>query len=265
MLSRMIISLMLSSYAAAVFANTQTPAPSSAKQMSSHDLPVKDWLAKVQSKRPALSFHVGGFWATQGKTQDISITGLLGDSFSVSHHVGSNGLLGIGAYLDGWAHEKHRVQYGIDAFYMAKTSVQGFVTQEQYATNLAYGYNITNWPIFFGIRTLSHYFEGDRYDVTFNLGIGPNIIQANNFQETALVSYALPDEIYASRTNVAFAAMTGVGLKFNNAFGKAPLECGYRFFYLGEGSLKTINSQVLTSLKTGQNYANTLMCSLEIE
>ncbi len=265
MIFRAILGVIFGLHAANLFAKTETTvlAPDFDRSFF-HYLSVKHWIEKAQAKHPTLSFHIGGFWATQGQDQDVDITGLIGDSFSVTHHSASNGLLGLAAYFDGWANKNYTLQYGVDAFYLGKTAVQGFVTQEQFATNLAYGYNLTNAPIFFGIKARPHYLEHDHYAVTLNLGIGPNIINTSNFKETALASYVLPDEIYTGHTTVAFAAMAGLGLRVNNAFGKTPLECGYRFFYLGEGSLKTINSQVLTSLKTGHNYANTLMCSLEI-
>ena len=52
--------------------------------------------------------------------------------------------------------------------------------------------------------------------------------------------------------------------KFNHLFGERPLECGYRFFYLGQGSFNIINNQVTTALNTGNVYANALVCSVTL-
>jgi len=72
----------------------------------------------------------------------------------------------------------------------------------------------------------------------------------------------VPDNAFSSHNNVTFTAMAGVGLKLNNIFGRAPLECGYRFFYLGQGDLSKNTDQLLNTLKTGNNYANALICSV---
>lgn len=56
-----------------------------------------------------------------------------------------------------------------------------------------------------------------------------------------------------------FSATVGFGVKMNYVFGPAPLECGYRFFYLGQGKLEASSNQALNTLNTGSVYANALL------
>ena len=53
-------------------------------------------------------------------------------------------------------------------------------------------------------------------------------------------------------------------IKLNHIFGEAPLECGYRFFYLGQGDFNVLTNQVLTTLNTGTAYANAVICSITV-
>ena len=69
---------------------------------------------------------------------------------------------------------------------------------------------------------------------------------------------------YSGRTTAAFSAMAGVGIQMNNVFGHAPLECGYRFFYLGQGNFNKLSNQLINTLSTGNSYANALLCTLTI-
>ncbi len=61
----------------------------------------------------------------------------------------------------------------------------------------------------------------------------------------------VPDAIFSSHTTTTFTATMGAGIKINHLFGEAPLECGYRFFYLGQGHFNAATSQVLNNLSTG--------------
>ncbi|KTD44631.1 Uncharacterised protein [Legionella quateirensis] len=42
--------------------------------------------------------------------------------------------------------------------------------------------------------------------------------------------------------------MAGVGFRINHVLGKIPLDCGYRYFYLGKGSFYKNNDEWLTTL-----------------
>ena len=58
--------------------------------------------------------------------------------------------------------------------------------------------------------------------------------------------------------------MAGIGLRVNHVLGDIPLECGYRFFYLGQGELNSANSQIPHHLKTGNSYAQGIVCGIAI-
>ncbi|OYV53578.1 MAG: hypothetical protein B7X00_01950, partial [Legionella sp. 21-45-4] len=202
-----------------------------------------------------------------------------GDEFTVTSPNGKNGLAGAGYFFD--ARQLHQafdipdlnIEYGVNFFYLAKTQVSGQIVQENLFTNLAYGYNVTHYPLYAMARStfepehLSKYLPNNHhlpFGITVDAGIGPNFIQTSNFNETPINPTSLPDNIYAGNSTVTFTATAGIALKFNHAFGHAPLECGYRFFYLGEGNFTKLNNQVLTTLNTGNDFGNALICSVSI-
>lgn len=208
--------------------------------------------------------QLGGFIANQGKAQNIEINGLIGDHFSVTKHSESNGLVGVGYYLDGQQTNRFNLSYGINAFYLPTAGVNGLVTQEQLFTNLSYHYSTTNYPIYFGAKALINNKASDKYNFTIDAGIGPNIITTSTVTETSLNDFTIPDNTYSGRTTAAFSAMAGIGIRMNNVFGRAPMECGYRFLYLGQGSFNKLSNQLINSLNTGNSYANALLCSIII-
>ncbi len=216
-------------------------------------------LKKIHAKK---SIQVGGFVAHQGTAQDINIEGLVGDHFSVSNHNPSNALVGAGYYVDGQETDRFNLSYGINAFYLPKTTVSGLVTQEKQVTNLSYQYSITHYPIYFGAKALIKNKKSDRYTVTLDAGLGPNITSTSSVTETSLDGFTIPDKTYSGRTTATFSAMAGLGIQMNNAFGQTPLECGYRFFYLGQGAFNSLSNQLLNGFNTGHNYANALVCTL---
>ena len=207
--------------------------------------------------------QLGGFWNNQGAQQHINIDGLIGDEFTVNHGQGSNGLVGLGYYVDGQEKDRFKMAYGVNAFYLAKTSVSGNVLQENLFNNLSYGYHVTHYPVYAmaksTIKTTS-----SKYAITVDAGIGPNFMSTGGFKEQSLDGITIPDNIFSSHTTTVFSATAALGVKFNNVFGKAPLECGYRFFYLGEGNFNKQTNQVVNTLKTGENYANALVCAVTV-
>lgn len=100
------------------------------------------------------------------------------------------------------------------------------------------------------------------FAITVDAGIGPNFMLTTDVKENSLDGITLPGQMFTGRTTTTFSAMAGAGVKLNNAFGKMPLECGYRFFYLGQGNFNKTSNQVLNTLNTGKNYANALMCAI---
>lgn len=207
--------------------------------------------------------QLGGYWSRQGRNQQINIQDVIGDEFTVTRHNSSNGLVGLGYFLDGQEKPFFKTSYGINAFYLAKTNVTGNVIQENLFTNLSYQYNLTHYPVYVIAKsTIKTQFP--QYALTIDTGIGANFIKADGFQEHSLDGITIPDNIFSGHTSTTFSATAGFGVKVNQVFGSAPLECGYRFFYLGQGNFYKSNNQVLNPLKTGNNYANALLCSIII-
>lgn len=204
--------------------------------------------------------HLGAFQAEQGKAQQVGIEGLEGDDFTVNSHPSQQGLLGLGYYLNGFERDTYRLWYGLDAYYLSPSTVSGEVIQEQSFTNLSYRYSIANYPVYAATKL---WLKGDGdYDVTLDAGVGPNWIKTYGFSETPLNDNALPDSIFSGQTSVALSATAGIGVTFHHVLGDLPLECSYRFFYLGQGKLHVINDQVNQALTTGYSYANALMLSI---
>lgn len=207
-------------------------------------------------------FTLGGYQGKQGETQHIDIQDLIGDTFSVSHNHDNNALLGLGYFLDGQHWNKVQMSYGINAFYLAPTAVSGYVTQEDLFTNLSYSYRVTNFPLFLVAKT-AIYLNSPQYALTFDVGAGPNFMKLYDFHENSLDGgITIPDQSFSSNTNTTFSTTFGAGIKMDRVLGQLALECGYRFFYLGEGNFTINNSLVLNSLKTGNTYANAIQCSV---
>ena len=214
----------------------------------------------------ALSGHpiveLGGYWSSQGKQQFVAITDVIGDEFTVTHPNGKNGAVGAGYFWNGHAMKYHYMpeidmSYGLNFFYLARTQVSGQVIQEQLFTNLAYRYNVTHYPLY--AMAKAHL---KSQGIILDAGVGPNFIQTSRFSETPLNSFSLPDNIYAGKSMTTFTATAGLALQINNVLGNKPIECGYRFFYLGQGHFKTLNNQVLTTLTTGNDFGNALICAV---
>lgn len=207
--------------------------------------------------------QLGGAIVYHGTQQHINIDTLIGNQYTTSSKNSWNGLVGLGLLHDGPQTDLFTLAYGLNAFYLAKTAVTGAIYQENLFKNLNYSYNNTYYPVYaLAKATLKN--NDPRYAVTFDLGIGPDFIQTNRYKEQPLAENVVPDNAYSSNTTTVFSAIAGVGLKVNNAFGSLPLECGYRFFYLGQGELKANNNQYVDRLKTGYNYANAVMCGITI-
>lgn len=214
--------------------------------------------------------QLGWFTTTQGKSQHVDIEGLIGDYFKVKKSTAQNFLLGAGYYFRGFDTVQEpccgvdaSFLYGINAFYLLPTQVRGVVVQEDLFTNLSYRYSRANYPIYFATKALIRF--GGCQDLTIDLGIGPNIVETSGFKEKSLDGgVTLPDHIFAGKTVVVFSAMAGLGWRIHHLFGNLSLGIDYRFFYLGEGELKKVNSQVKNRLHTGNSYGNALFVSISL-
>ncbi len=205
--------------------------------------------------------QLGAFTATQGSQQHIGINGLIGDDFSVTDPTAQNVLAGVGYYFDEFDSPKISLLYGLDAFYLAPTKVQGNVAQEGGITNLSYQYSLTNVPLYFAGKAILY--STPKYEVTIDVGVGPNFIITNEFSQTSADPETLPpDQIFSGNTTIALSAMAGFGLRINDVLGQLPLEIDYRCFYLGQSHLNQLTGQTTNALETGDNYANALFLSL---
>ncbi|STY29895.1 Uncharacterised protein [Legionella wadsworthii] len=207
--------------------------------------------------------QLGGYWGHQGQAQHINIEGLIGDEFTVTDHTGENYLVGLGYMVNAYHNPNFDLAYGLNAYYLAKTSVHGSVIQEDLFENLSYHYDVDHIPIYIMARAAINT-KNPNYGIIIDAGVGPNILTARHFREESLDNQTIPDHIYSRDTITQFSATAGINIKFNRSFFTLPVECGYRFFYLGKGNFNSLSDQVFDSLSTGDSYANALMCGLEI-
>ena len=202
--------------------------------------------------------QAGWFWAHQGTAQDIGIEGLIGDRFTVEHHYDNDVLLGLGYYINAINNDSFKIMYGINAFYLAPSFVKGHVIQEGIFENLSYQYKVINWPLYADVKAFINVYPPYPYELTLDLGLGGNFISAGHFREFSIDGgVTIPDDPFSSHLTGVFSASAGIGVQVDGVF-----ECGYRFFYLGQGQFNTKTNQVLNTLKTGQSYAHAVLCSI---
>lgn len=206
----------------------------------------------------------GGFFgASQGNEQHININGLIGNRYTVENKSEISGLAGIGLYFNGYTQERFQLSYGLNLFYLGQTSVRGYIVQEDLFTNLSYQYTIQNLPLYAAAKAIIDT-NNPKYNVTVDAGMGPNFMRTTNYREKPLADFVIPDKAFNGVNSTQFSVTAGVGLRLNNILGSMPMECGYRFYYLGKGNLSTQNDQYLNTLNTGNTYANALLCSVTI-
>ncbi|QDQ39780.1 hypothetical protein E3226_004925 [Legionella geestiana] len=218
------------------------------------DARTKSWSVPLQG---------GFFGVSQGKSQQINIDGLVGNRYTVEDNGQMSGLAGVGLYFDAWSRERMHFSYGVNLFYLGETHVRGNIIQEGVFTNLSYRYSIENLPLYAAAKAIID-MDNPRYAVTMDAGVGPNFMRLSDYRETPLIASVTPDNAFGRANTTTFSAMAGVGLRMNNLIGALPVECGYRFFYLGKGNLHRVNEQYLDTLSTGNTYANALVCSVTV-
>lgn len=231
-----------------------------------HSQPTKPVLYKEKPTVSLSNFkpfviEAGAYFSSQGKEQNINIFYLAGNRYTVKNHNESNGLFGLGYYFEGFNTSRFQMDFGIKALYLAPTTVKGTIIQELAYTNLSYRYSIEHVPIYYAAKVLLKH-NSPQYNVTFDAGVGPNIMRSSGYSETPLTNYTIPDNGFSSHNTITATAMAGVGLRVNNLLGNTSMECGYRFLYLGQGKLSITNDQVINPIKTGTSYANAVLCSL---
>jgi hypothetical protein len=218
-------------------------------------------IERIRAKHPELIAQFGGFIASEGKAQVINASSLRGNGYTLNNNNEGNALFGVGYYFNGIARDRIDINFGLDWLYMLSTPVSGFINQEQIFQNLSYKYNVRNMPLYVAAKA-KYKDSKDRLDWIFDIGVGPNFIRTSGYNESSLTDFTIPNNTFTANNNVAFTAMAGIGIRAHNAFGKIPLECGYRFMYLGEGQLQINNNQISNTLSTGHGYANSIVCGI---
>ncbi len=156
------------------------------------------------------------------------------------------------------------IDYGVNAFYLARSRTSGLITQENLFTNLAYHYSAENFPIY-AIAKARIKTHSKKVSVTIDAGVGPNFMKTSNYQDWSLDGgVTVPDGAFTGKYNITLSATLGIGIQLNELVKSVPIEIGYRFFYLGQGEFKSRNNQLLNSLKTGNIYANALVVTATI-
>ena len=119
--------------------------------------------------------QLGYYCGIQGQEQHINIQGAIGDTFSAPTNQGSsNGLFGLGYYIDGQSLKAFNMSYGLNFFYLAPTGVKGTVLQEDLFTNLAYSYTVTHFPLYVMAKSTIDT-KSSRYSVTMLWQSPPSI------------------------------------------------------------------------------------------
>lgn len=218
---------------------------------------------KASNYVSSFSLSVGGFYSSLGHEQTINIEHVIGEEYTKTHTNNGNGLIGLSYYIknDEYVPNNGELLFGINANYFGKTSVSGDILQEMIFKNLSYSFNVEHIPVYATVKTI--FFTPDKdYSITADAGIGPNFMLTSGYNEKIIYPDSLRDNPFSGQTTTTLSAMLGIGLKRNHLLGEFPLECGYHFYYLGQGKLLVNSSQILNQLNTGQIYANALTCSI---
>jgi hypothetical protein len=210
------------------------------------------------------SISIGAFSGSQGKAEQININTLIANDFSITKGHDSNAFLGLGYFSDWREGRLLEWSYGLNAFYLPETEVTGNITQEGLFTNLSYQYDVSHIPVYL-VAKAKVILPSKPFSLIFDAGIGPNFMKTGGYGEDSLDgSVTMPDNTFTGARSTGLSMTAGVGIELGNALGQFPLECGYRFFYLGEGQLKANKDEVLNHLRTGSVFANAVLCSVRI-
>jgi hypothetical protein len=222
-------------------------------------------LACTETSAYQISGHLllegGGYYSTAGQSQQVNITGLIGDRFNVTNQHDTNTIFGVGYLVDGPRNARFGIDYGINAFYLAKTKVSGTITQELKFTNLAYNYYVSHLPVYLVAKGHANT-NCNHLVVTVDAGVGPNFMNTSQYADSSLDGITLPDNAYTGNfSTTVLSAMAGIGLKFDG-IEQFPIELGYRFFYLGSGYFNPRTGEILNQLKTGNITAQAIILTV---
>jgi len=213
-------------------------------------------------KNPYLNVHGGASNNLLGQSQQVSVNLMPSANYTLASRQYWNGILGL-SLLDDRQFLQKNMSYGLSAFYFFPSTVSGNIYQAGAFNNLSYSYLVYNIPIYATAKTI---LEVPKLPmpIFFDIGIGPNFLLTSKYSEAIINPQSLPDNAYSSSTNVSFSITAGLGVRNDKILPGHPLECGYRFFYLGSSQLTIHNNQYLNELGTGNVFSNSLICSLKI-
>lgn len=210
-----------------------------------------------------LVFQGGGFIQRAGEDQNIDIDGLVGNHYNVDANKASAPFLGLGYYLHAINNDTFALDYGINVFYLFATKVDGTILVEQQFEDLSYKYFVESLPLYAALKT-NFKNKTNTCAFTMDVGIGPNFMTTRDYKETILVAGAVADDTFSGETVTTFSATAGLGIRFYQLMGPLDFEIGYRFFYLGAGSLSKENHLMQDDLSTGDVYANAIVFALTL-
>jgi hypothetical protein len=221
-------------------------------------------MGQVGEFKPWSVLLQGGFLGySSGKAQHVDIEQLIGNQYTVDNNSQISGLAGLGVYFNRNSQDFFQLSYGLNLFYLGQTTIRGDIVEENLFTNNSYQYHIQNVPVFIAARTLFN-INNTPFNLVLDAGIGPNFMRTSDYREIPLVDFSEPDRAFSGTSSTAFSATAGIGLRLNHILGSRPVDCGYRFFYLGKGNLRRENNLYLNTLNTGNTYANALLCAVTI-
>ncbi|MCH9717356.1 MAG: hypothetical protein K0U52_09780 [Gammaproteobacteria bacterium] len=209
------------------------------------------------------NLHLGVSQVLTGKAQDVPANLLSPTKYTTFSKNNWSGLVGLAVLKKVYASERYDFNYGVSMFYLFKQPVSGEIFQAGLFNNLGYAYTVQNLPVYLSGKT-SIDIPNREQKVVVDVGVGPNIMKVNEYHESRINPATRPDNAFKKNISAEFSTTVGIGLRFNHVLGDAPVECGYRFFYLGASELQIKNMQFMTGLSTGSSYANALACTLVI-
>jgi hypothetical protein len=172
--------------------------------------------------------------------------------------------LGLGYFVQVGEMDNSSFSVGLEGYYLSKTSVGGNILVEQQFENLGYGYEARHIPVLLSAKAnISK--PSSKYGLILSGGIGPNFVETSNYKEHSLDGgITIPRDSFVGKSSIKLSASMGVGIELKEAIGKRPIDCGYRFFYLGRTGLNRNNALINNNLSTGSNYAHAFICSAKV-
>lgn len=202
-----------------------------------------------------LVFQLGAYFADIGESQYIDNTDMTTTHYSADAGSTSSALLGLGYYLPGVNNDTFTLDYGINAYYLFATTAKGdFAEDVPGGMTGEYSYNISHVPVYAAAK-LNFKNPTKTCAFTMDVGIGPNFMTTRNYED---------NDAFSGETTTSFSATGGIGLRFYQLVGPLDFEAGYRFFYLGQGSLSKEGYLIEDDLNTGDITASALVFALTL-